>query len=364
MAAPSIMLAGIPVGAEHPPVFLAEIGTFFNQDIAKAEVTIRRIVEAARQSGGTPVVLKGEILHDASICLDDDTMETYASKSGEVKRERYRALIERKLVPLDTYRALFGIVAAAGMPFMVSVYDPIGADFALESGACALKIASANITNVPLIRHVAAKGLPLVVDSGRASLEDVARAVQTARGAGATQILVEHSPDGHPARPEAHNLRLLQTYAQAFEVPVGLSDHHVDEEMLYVAVALGASLIEKGVALDAGTLEQDVSHAMVIEDLPRTLRRLNNAWVALGRSRRDPTVALTGTVATSQRQGLVARRDLVSGDRVSADTVGTAWPAKGIPVHHWDIVAGWEVTEPLAQGSVIEWCHVRPIPAR
>lgn len=357
----TVLFDSIPVGSGYPPVFLAEIGTFFNQDASKAKEMIERIVNAARSSTAVPVILKGEILHDPSICFDDDTLETYVAKDGTVKRERFRALVERKLVSLETYRDLFSIAAEAAVPFVVSVYDPAGADFAVEIGAAGLKIASANLTNIPLIRYVGSRGLPMIIDTGRATLSEVALAIQTARSTGADQLVVQHSPDGHPARPEAHNLRLLQTYAQAFEVPVGLSDHHADEEMLYVAVALGASLVEKGVAIGTDALEQDMAHALELDGLPRCLQRLGNAWKALGRSRRDPGIPICGPIGTSQRQGLVARRDLKPGDRVSFEIVGTAWPAKGIPAQHWGIVEGWEMTEPVARGAAIEWHHVRAV---
>lgn len=354
---PVVHIGDTTIGTDHPPVFLAEIGTYFNQDITLADRMIRNITEAAQQVPEVPVLLKGEILHTADICLDDDTIEVYTSKSGHIAQERYRSLIERKVVSLDDYRRLLTLSA---LPVVTSVYDLAGVDFAVEIGVAALKIASANITHVPLIRHAAGKGLPIIIDTGRASLEEVAGAVAVARKAGCPGIIVEHSPDGHPAMPEAHNLRLLQTYASALEVPVGLSDHHVGDEMLYVAVALGASIIEKGVCHDSTLLEQDAAHAMDLRDLPSVLRRVHNAWAALGRTRRDPTAPICGVIATTQRQGLIAKRDLVPGDRVSLDTIAFAWPAKGIPVHHWDTVAGWEVVAPVGKGKVIDWPHLRP----
>ena len=81
--------------------------------------------------------------------------------------------------------------------------------------------------------------------------------------------MIQHSPDGHPALPKAHNLRIFQTYLEAFGLPVGLSDHHVGVEMLYMAIALGAAVLEKGVHVDADELDQDISHSMALADLPK-----------------------------------------------------------------------------------------------
>jgi sialic acid synthase SpsE len=345
-----------------PPVFLAEIGGFFGQDHALAREMIGRIIDAGRAVPHMPMILKTEVLHDVEICLPGDTLETYASKDGWVRQENYRSLIERKVLPLRHYAGLFEICRDAGMPFMVSVYDFTGADFAVEMGAASLKIASSNIVHVPLIRHCAAKGLPLVIDSGRASLAEVHHAVALARAEGCGDIVVEHSPDGHPALPKAHNLRILQTYLQAFDLPVGLSDHHVGLEMLYLALALGATVLEKGVHVAPDDLDIDISHTMGLADLPRTLQSMYDCWQALGKAARDPAAVIEGVIGTSQRQCVVAARDLAPGDRISLDTVRFAFPCRGIPVQHWDLVNGWVLTTRVSAGEPVQWGHVQQSP--
>ena len=306
------------------------------------------------------MVLKTEILDDPEICLPSDVLETYASKGGAVKQENYRALIERKVMPTAEYVPLFRMCREAAIPFVVSVYDFKAADFSKAQGAAALKIASSNVTHVPLIRHVAGLGLPMVIDTGRTSIAEVHRAVDTARRAGCEDIILQHSPDGHPAPAKAHNLRIMQTYVAAFGLPVGISDHYTGVEMLYVAVALGASVLEKGVYFDPDELDQDISHTMSIDDLPRVLRLVHDSWLSLGRPARDPRQTIDWVIGTSQRQCLVAARDLESGDRIGLDTVRFAFPSLGIPVEHWDTVAGWTATRALSAGEPIRWEHVAP----
>jgi len=344
------------VGPDEPPVLLAEIGTLFNQDMAAARAMVRAIREARDADTGTPILLKGEVLHTAEICLDDDAVETYHSSTGGSRSERYRELIERKVVSLDQYRAIFGL--CPDLPFVLSVYDAEGADFAVSVGAVGLKIASSNITHVPLIRHTVRLGLPVILDTGRSTLAEIARAVDTARGAGCEQLLLEHSPDGHPALPENHNLRMLQTLCRAFHTPVGLSDHHDGEEMLVLSLALGACLVEKGVTFNPDALEQDASHAMALERLVPAARAMHAAWQALGRGTRDLDRPIA-RLGTSARMGLVARRDLSPGDPIDEDHVSFAFPAKGIRAEHWDEVQGWQVTEAIPAGSVVGWGQVR-----
>ena len=356
-----VAIGGYTSGPAHPPLFFAEIGSFFNGDPAPARELIRRIIECRDAVPDQPLVLKTEILDNADICLRGETMETYASKGGTVKHENYRALIERKVMPTTEYVPLFAMCRDAKLPFVVSVYEFQAADFARAQGAAALKIASSNVTHVPLIRHVAGLGLPMVIDTGRASIAEVHRAVDTARRAGCHDIIVQHSPEGHPAPAKAHNLRIMQTFATAFGLPVGLSDHYTGVEMLYVAVALGASVLEKGVYFDPDELDQDISHTMNITDLPRVLHTVRDTWVALGRNERDPQQTVDWVVSTSQRQGLVAGRDLRPGDRIALETVRFAFPCTGIPAEHWDTVDGWSIGRPVAAGHPIRWEDVGPV---
>lgn len=353
-------LGGFPVGPAHPPLFFAEIGSFFNGDPAPARELIRRIIECRDAVPEQPVVLKTEILDDPEICLPGDTMETYASKAGEVKRENYRALIERKVMATEEYVPLFAMCREARIPFVVSVYDFKAADFATAQGAAGLKIASSNLTHIPLIRHTAALGLPMVIDTGRASIAEVHRAIDTARRAGCLDIIVQHSPEGHPAPAKSHNLRIMQTYAAAFGLPVGLSDHYTGLEMLYVSVALGASVLEKGVYFAPDELDQDIAHSMSIDDLTRVLRAVHDSWVSLGRAERDPGLRIDWVIGTSQRQCLVANRDLTPGDRIGLETVRFAFPCRGIPVEYWDLVSGWALTRAVAAGEPIRWECVGP----
>lgn len=351
-------LGGFEIGESSPPVFFAEVGSYFNGDAEMAMRLFRQIADIRDRVPQAPVVLKTEILDDPSICLPGDLFETYVDKAGRQKRENYRELIERKAMPLDDYRPLFAFCRDRDLPTVVSVYDFKAADFCAAEGAAGLKIASSNIVHLPLIEYVAGLGLPMVIDTGRSTLQEVARAVETARSGGCRDIVLQHSPDGHPALPEAHNLRMLPAYAQAFGLPTGLSDHYVGVEMLYLAVALGASVLEKGLYFDAEELDQDISHSMPIDDFETVLKKTMDCWEALGDSWRDRSRQIKGNIGASQRQGLVAGRNLQEGDTVERPNVRFAFPAVGIGAEHWPIVKGWTLRRAVPEGQPIGWKDV------
>lgn len=352
-----VNLASLSIGQGSPPVFLAEIGALFNRDIDLAERLIDEIAATAL-GGGLPLILKGEVLHDATICLDDATVETYQSKTSERRQERYRDLIERKTLSLRQYADILKRAHALDLIVVMSIYDFVGANFAKEHGVAALKIASSNITHLPLIRHSARLGLPLIIDDGRASFAEVERAVTTARDAGCEQIILQHSPDGHPAIPKNHNLRSLVTLKERFGVPTGLSDHSSGEDAMLVALGLDVDLLEKNIVVDDQRLEQDYAIAMPIRRLGDMLKRLDDAWLALGRSWRD--IAVTdGLIATSARMGVLTATPVRAGETISLDKLHFAFPKKGMGAEDFDKINGRKFATDLDAGEILVWDHVR-----
>ncbi|MBL1140607.1 MAG: spore coat protein [Proteobacteria bacterium] len=333
------------------PLFLPEIGTFFNKDISLAKEMITQLAEAGIH------VIKGEVLHDADIALNDDLEEIYYAKDGCKRTERYRELIERKVVPLSEYEKVFELCKNVGLEFVLSVYDAKGAEFAKAIGACALKIASSNIVHQPLIEHVSNLSIPLIIDTGKSTLEEIARAMQWAEDAGATDIMIQHSPEAYPAPIENHNMEMIRTFRKIFDRPVGLSDHYNGEEMLYVAIALGAHSVEKGVYPDTLKSEQDINHAMPISKMADVLDKCNQIYRALGQSmrylKRDREKYIS-------RMGICASKDISEGDLVSINNTQFSFPATGIPVEHWEIVNGWQIRVDIAAGNPISWCDIEP----
>lgn len=347
----SFEIAGRRVANDAPPLFLPDIGTFFNQDLELAREMVARLKEAGAS------VIKGEILHRLELCLDDGTQERYYDPQKGFVAERWRDLMARKVVPLDRYARLFEECRKQGMALVLSVYDRSGADFARQIGAEALKIASANLVHQPLIEHVAGLGLPMLIDTGKASLDEMARAVQWAQDAGAAAICLQHSPLAPPTPLTEHNLRMLQTFRAIYGFPVGLSDHHAGEEMLYAAAALGAAVLEKGVCRDDNPADQDVAHALPIGQVAEVMRKCANIQAALGAPMR---YLRADAPRHNQRMGLVAAADLKAGDALTLEAVEFAWPNVGVPVEHWGLVRSWRARRALARGAVIRWQDVEP----
>lgn len=347
--AQDVMIGDVPVGPHQPTLFLPEIGLYFQQDIEQARDSICAIVDSGCR------VIKGEIAHTAEIVLDDGFIYEYTTHT-EKRARPYRKIIEEIVLPMKTWYELWGWCHELGLKSVISAYDTTAVDFVKDAGGSCIKISTNNVINIPLIRHAAKTGLPLMIDTGKASLEEVARAVDTARDAGAAGVIVNHAPDGHPAAPEDHHLRIIETYRSALDCPIGLADHYRGTEMMYAAAALGYDLIEKPVVPVPEEVDVDAPWTMKLDDIPAARAGVEACWLARGKTYRPARYQPGDHPA---RMGFVARRDIEKGEALNESSVRSAWPARGISVYHWDIVEGATFNAGIAADTPIQWDDIQ-----
>jgi len=335
------------------PLFLPDIGTYFNQNITQAKLIIDGLANA-----GVSIV-KAEILQTAEICLQANLSgneKYFGQQSQEFVEENYRELIERKVIPLETYREIFDHIKQRGMDLIVSVYDFEGADFAVEVGCKAIKVASSNITHQALIEYVASLKLPMIIDTGYSTIEEAARAVNWAKDIDSElDCLIEHSPKGPPNPVEQQNLNFMKTLGVAVNCPFGLSDHHGGEEMLYAATAMGAMVLEKGVCANDMGDEQDGGHAMPVGQVAEVLQKVNNIADAMGDGIRELPRNRDKYIS---RMGLIAKTVINKNEVLSLENVSFAFPAKGIKAEYWSEVENRMLNKAIQAGQVIAWTDI------
>jgi sialic acid synthase SpsE len=349
--AKTVHLGDVAVGADHPTLFLPEIGLYFRQDIGQARESIQKVRDAGCK------VIKGEIAHTAEIVLKDGYIYQYETHT-EKRARPYREIIEEIVLPMSTWYELWGACHDLGLTSIISAYDKIAVDFVKDVGGGCIKISSNNVVNVPLIRHAAKTGLPLIIDTGKASLEEVARALDTARDAGCDGIIVNHAPEGHPAKAADHNLRIIETYSSAFDCPIGLADHYRGEEIMYAAAALNYSVIEKPVVPVPEQIDVDAPWTMRIDDIADVRKKIEACWRARGMTFRPKRYAAKSDHPA--RMGLVTARSIRAGETLDESNVRFAWPRHGISVYDWDLVAGATFTHDIGPDTPIYWNDVQP----
>jgi sialic acid synthase SpsE len=340
----TVNIGSVPVGDGHPPVLVAEIGSFFKKDMDRAADFLERAVAA-----GAPV-FKTEILHSADVVLPSTGLDHTFSHAQGKRTQDYRALIEERVVPLDKYRVLLERCHALKTPFVASVFDAKGIDFLVEMKAAGIKISRNYANHYVLIRRAADTGLPVIFDVGEMYFSETMAAVEIVRSAGAPVIILHH-PGANPSPAGVHNMRVIETYKRMIDAPIGLSDHYRGDLMVYVAAALGANMIEKGIVNDPDAAEADIVSAARFSELKHMLDQLRQVWESLGdgRDHTQPSRNL------SSRAGLVAAKPLRRGETMTMDKAQWSWPPLGIASEFWPLIENAKLIADVPQGKPLTW---------
>jgi N,N'-diacetyllegionaminate synthase len=213
---------------------------------------------------------------------------------------------------------------------------------------------------VPLLRHVASKGKPVILSTGMSFLSEVADAIHNLRSFGANEILLMHCISTYPASPQHMNLRAIQTLQSYFELSVGLSDHSEGILLPLVAVALGAVLIEKHFTLDKNASGPDHKASMDPNDLKALVRSLRDVEASLGDGRKRPS-------DVEEESRLFSRRSIVAAVDIRAHETIAQWmltfkrPGSGLEPRHWEKVIGMTARRNIGKDTILQWEDLAPL---
>ena len=334
------------VGAGHPCWIVAEIGSNHNRDLA----TAKKMIDASAESGLDAVKFQfytPEAIIPRSITPKDYGWSYTESTALEVFK-RYIA------TPYEWFPELSEYAASKGLMAFAAVHDEEWARRSIKLGFRTLKTASMEITNLPLIETLAKFGLPLIISTGLSHVEDIARAVQTARAAGNEQILLLHCMANYPSRPEEFNLRQITTLRETFGVPVGFSDHSLGHLASVLSITQGACMIEKHLTLSRKQQGPDHPFAMEPQEFAELVRSVRAAEAALGSG------SLLVRRADEEKRpmalrSVVAARDLRRGQTLTLADLTTKRPGSGIPPRELGTLVGRTVRRDLAADDLIVW---------
>lgn len=340
-----LIIAGRPIGLEHPPYVIAELSANHNGNFDQA----LRIIDAARDAGADAV--KIQTYRPDTITLKSDS-EDFQISEGLWSGHTLYDLYEWAHTPWDWHEALFAHAAKRGITLFSSPFDPTAVDLLEDLGAPAYKIASFEAVDLPLIRTVASKGKPMIISTGMADLEEITEAVEAAQAGGCKELALLHCVSGYPAPASDYNLATLSDMATRFNVPVGLSDHTLDNATAIASVALGASVIEKHVTLDRKGGGPDDSFSLEPGELADLCRDARTAWEAIGRV--DYGRKSSETANVKFRRSLYFVKPLKAGEVISADSVRIVRPGYGLPPKMMDQIVGKPVTRDIVVNTPVQ----------
>ncbi len=281
----------------------------------------------------------------------------YWDVTKEPTKTQYELFLKYDHFGEKEYRELSNHAHAKGMDFTSTPFDYVSADY-LEDLVDFYKISSSDLTNIPFIKHIGAKGKKTLLSTGAASLSEVDEAVRALKDSGCENITLLHCVLSYPTAPKDANLRMIETLKRVFpECTVGFSDHVApDEAMLTLAVAymLGAEVIEKHFTLDKTLEGNDHYHASDPKDFKKAIA--NFQWIDAVLGSGEKTVLdCEKTSRREARRSLVLTRDMEAGEVVTRQSVMAKRPGTGISPKFTDIVVGRRVKESLKKDTILTW---------
>lgn len=262
-------------------------------------------------------------------------------------------LFERAHTPWEWHAPIFDRARERGITPFSSPFDRTAVELLEKLDAPMYKIASSEITDLPLIRLAASTGKPIIISTGMATLHEITAAVEAAKGAGATDITVLSCTASYPAPPEETNLRRIPVLAEALRLPIGLSDHTMGIGVPIAAVAYGAVLIEKHFTLDRADGGVDSAFSLDQAELKLLVTESERAWQALGTTAIGPTEAERESLRF--RRSLYVVADVRAGDPVTPENVRSIRPTGGLEPDAIGTVLGRTFTADAAKGTPLTW---------
>ena len=345
----SYSIAGKAIGSGHPPYVIAELSGNHSGDIDRAI----RLIDVAKQVGADAVKLQTYTAD--TITIDHDGPD-FLIKSGPWQGRRLYELYREAYTPWEWHPVLFEHARRAGITCFSSPFDQSAIDLLERLGAPAYEIASFEIIDTPLVRLAARTGKPMIISTGMATKEEVGEAVAASRAAGNAQVALLHCVSGYPTPPKDSNLRRIDTLAQAFDCPIGLSDHSLGTEVAIASVALGACIIEKHLTLARADGGPDAEFSLEPQELAALVTGVKTAFVALGVAEYARADSERGNA--SFRRSLYVVQNVAAGEKLTGDNVRSIRPGFGLAPKYLPDVLGRRAKRDIASGTPLSLEHI------
>jgi sialic acid synthase SpsE len=332
------------------PYIIAEIGVNHEGSMELAKRLIDEAAEAGAHAAKFQSYKAEKIASKNSPAYWDQSKEPTDSQFKLF--QKYDGFGDKEYIALAEHCKLKGI------DFMSTPFDLDAVDF-LAPLMPAFKIASADITNVPLIRKCAAQGKPMIISTGASTLPEIEFALQTARAAGAQQVALLHCVLNYPTPEENAALSELDILARTFpDCVIGYSDHVAPDETisaLEVAVLKGSCILEKHFTHDKSLPGNDHYHAMNKADLKSFIVKLETYGRLLGDSEKAKELDKEAAARLHARRSVVASVDIKAGDLLTEENLIAKRPGHGISPIHWDQLIGMTARLDIEEDVLIEW---------
>lgn len=346
----STNISTLGVERNERTIVVAEISANHGHDIEIAKKTIKAI----KESGADAV--KIQTYTADTITMDCDN-EYFQIKQGTLwDGTTLYKLYQEAYTPWEWHKELFDYAKEVDITLFSSPFDKTAVDLLESLNTPAYKVASFEITDIPLIRYIASKQKPMIISTGIASIGDIKEAVDACKAEGNYDITLLKCTSSYPAPYEEINLSTIPNIKDTFGVNVGLSDHTMGSTVALGAVALGAKFIEKHVILDRAIGGPDASFSMDIPEFKAMVNEIRNLEKALGKVNYDLTEKTLNNRVFSR--SLFFTEDIKKGEIITQENMRSIRPGYGLHPRYYNEILGKKVTKDIERGTPVDWSHI------
>ncbi|MEI6171948.1 MAG: N-acetylneuraminate synthase [bacterium] len=327
---------------------IAEAGVNHNGSVARA----LSMVDAAADAGADAV--KFQTFTAERLVTQDAPKAAYQVEALDSGESQYQMLARLELSAED-HDVLRVRCDERGIEFMSAAFDVLSRRFLSGLGIRRVKVPSGELTNIPYLREVAVLGLPVLLSTGMATLDEVREALFVLEGAGLSrrEITVLQCTTEYPTPSADVNLLAMITMRDEFGVRIGYSDHTSGIEIPVAAVALGAAVIEKHFTLDRTLPGPDHRASLEPGEFAEMVRAIRSVEAALGDGVKRPSAAESAN-ADVARKSIMAATDIASGELMTVENLTVKRPGTGLSPLKWDVIVGRTASRAYRRDDLIE----------
>lgn len=338
------------IGTGYPVYIIAEMSANHGQSYEKAV----EIIHTMKEAGADAVKL--QTYTPDTITIDCDREEFRVGKGTLWEGKTLYQLYGEAYTPWEWQPKLKAVAEDLGMDLFSSPFDPTAVDFLEAMNVPAYKIASFEIVDTPLIRKVAATGKPIIISTGMASRSEIEDALEAAKGC---DVSLLKCTSAYPAAPASMHLNTIPAMMKDFHVPVGLSDHTLDNAAAVTAVRLGACIIEKHFKLDKDDRGPDSAFSLDPITFRLMVDSIRVAESAKNDQALDPVILGSAQYGPSEeekksmqfRRSLFVVKDIGQGEVFTSENIRSIRPANGLAPSHYDRVLGKKAAKRIERGT-------------
>jgi len=335
------------IGKGYPVFIVAELSANHLQKFDNAV----KLIKAAKEAGANAVKLQTYTPDTITIDCDNEYFQIKQGTlwDGQILYQLYK----EAYTPWEWQPKLKEIAESEGLICFSSVFDKSAVDFLEEINAPAYKIASFEITDIPLIEYVASKGKPVIISTGISTLSDIEKAVNACKRMGNNQIALLKCTSAYPAPLEDVNLRTIPNLAETFKTVVGLSDHTLSISVPIASVALGASIIEKHLTLDRKLGGPDAAFSLEPAEFKAMVKSVREVEKSLGKVSYDLTEKMKRSRELSR--SLFVVKNIKGGEVFTAENIRSIRPSYGLHPKYLKEILGKQAACDIKKGTPLKW---------